>query len=742
LLNNILAKSPERGGETLVKHTNEIVNQWERLRQKYSPHLDVDDLFWNYSFLSVLFHDTGKIALNFQDKISGRVKNYDNYIRHEFLSGILLLNCLAKESMKNPLPLLTIFSHHKPLIETKLFEKDEHKLLRVNEADFLQLRNYLLEKIQENNVQLGIPEKLILALSKESKLTPHYILFRRFLSEVCLSFNRESRRQYIFYKALLNTADWCASGHKQLDSEFEISRHSIEEKLKSKIKKNKIEWREFQLDCEKQTSHTLAIAPTGSGKTEAALLWASKKQLNEKVIYLLPTRVTSNAIFERLKEYFHENNTSVVHSSAFFYQKDLDDNFNRSDYLVDKTFFKTVNICTIDQILTQGFNLGYWEIKTFHMLNAWVIIDEIHLYAPYTLGLIIATIKYLKEEFGTRFFIMTATMPKKLQILLKDTLEITEDNVVRDSKLLLKERNTFEVRETLVDGILQEIITEIELQKKVLVVVNTVDEAIRLFQLLNGIAERTICYHSRFIQKHRLRKEKEILKKEKEGKSLLLIATQVVEVSLDIDFDIIFSENAPIDAIVQRAGRVNRKREKNADETKVIIFKEQDVTRDLIYTKVDGILENTFNELKKRSGQKLNEKDLLDLVDIIYKDYNVENEEGYKVGIGAYKEIQKKHAYVKDNDEVDEIYTREGIDTVNVIPYKFKNYLAEKDIIEKAKHEVSISRAKYRMFKGKNKIEDDTKHSWYQYIKKDYCYRTGLDLTKEEDEPEELQKFF
>lgn len=729
MLNNILAKSPERGGDTLVQHTNDIVKQWERLKQKYSPHLDVDDFFWNYSFLSVLFHDTGKIALNFQDKLCGRVKNYDNYIRHEFLSGTLLLNCSTKEFMKNPLPLLAIFSHHKPLIETKLFEKDEHKVLRANEADFLELRDYLLEKIQDNKAGFDIPEKLILALSKENKLTFHYTRFRNFLSEVCLNFNQESRKQYVFYKAILNTADWCASGHKQIDTEFEISRNSIEKKLKSKIKNDKIEWREFQLDCEKQASHTLAIAPTGSGKTEAALLWASKKQAHEKVIYLLPTRVTSNAIFERLKEYFHRDNTSVVHSSAFFYQKDLDDNFNKGKYLVDKTFFKNVNICTIDQVLTQGFNLGYWEIKTFNMLNGWVVIDEIHLYAPYTLGLIISTIKYLKKEFGVRFFIMTATMPRKLQTLLKDTLEISEKNVVRDTELLLKERNTFEVRDTPVDDILQEIITEIKLQKKVLVVVNTVDEAIRLYQKLNGIAEHTICYHSRFIQKDRLKKEKEILDKEEKVQSLLLVATQVVEVSLDIDFDIIFSENAPIDAIVQRAGRVNRKRYKNPDATKVIVFKEQDVTREVIYTKVDSILENTFDELKKRNGQKLNEEDLLNLVDTIYKDYNVEEEESYKLGLNAYKEVQKKLAYIKDNDEIGEVYTREGIDSVNVIPYDFYEKLVGADASEKAKHELSIRLKKLRaiIYKGDFNY---CKEEHYHYLGCKYTEEVGFELGK------------
>jgi len=745
MLENILAKSIENGGESLVEHTDEIIKRWNVLKLEYA-HLGLSDFFWEQSFLSVLFHDSGKIAKNFQDKIWNRVKNYDKYIRHEFLSGILLMNCDKHNFLDFPLSILAIFSHHKPLTDN-LFLRERNRILEVNVLEMGSLSNYLNEKMMEQNVEMRVSNNLVKAICQEQKLEGHYINFRNFLGEVSVGFTPKTRIEYINYKAILNIADWTASGGKVLGSKYNYTPNTLRdktiEKLKSEGKNDPdkpFKWKDFQISCQTQNSHVLAIAPTGSGKTEAALLWSSNKQDDEKIIYLLPTRVTSNSIYDRLSQYFGKENTSVVHSSAFFYQKELDDNqnYHKGNYLVEKTFFKNVNVCTIDQVLTQGFNLGYWEIKTFNMKNAWVVIDEIHLYSPYTLGLIISTIRYLKDNFGARFFIMTATMPKKLQDLLIRTLDIPESSVLKDLELLEKRRNIFETRNSVVDDLNQEIIKEIKAFQKVLIVVNTVDEAIRLYKKYKGIAKKTICYHSRFIQLDRLKKEKEILTSEKECESLLLIATQVVEVSLDIDFDILFTENAPIDAIIQRAGRVNRRRGKEG--TKVVVFKEQDVSREVIYTQVDGILERTFKELEALNGHKLSEKKLVSLVDRVYLQYEVEKENWFIDGMKAYSAVQEKLHYVKDNAELNETYTREGIDTVNVIPAKFKHELQNASIMEKAKHEVSISRKKYLIFK--NKVEEDKDHSWYKYLDKGYSDETGLDLTKKKSEPIEHTKIF
>lgn len=726
MLEDILAKSEPR--ESLVVHTQNVVDIWSQLKIRYGQHLNFSDDFWVKSYLSVLFHDFGKVADNFQDVLSKK-KEYDpNYIRHEFLSGIVLLLYGQSVYKAEPESLFAVFSHHKPLTDELFQEKDSLATISISEENLKELIDWFnkqLKALEQVAIRIDLAQRLPRYFEKnpENGVNHLYSHFKYFFDNFKGgNISKSIRTRYIFYKALLNIADWTASAHQELNDGFSFTQKDLEEKVKQRAKKNFQGFKKFQLDSLKLGS-VLAIAPTGSGKTEASLLWASQKNEFDKIVYLLPTRVTSNAIYNRLSNYFGKENCAVVHSSAYLYQKNLDDTFEKKHYLKDKTFFKNINVCTIDQVLTQGFNLGFWEIKTFHLFKAKIIIDEIHLYEPYTLGLIISTIKYLKQDFQTEFFVMTATMPKNLQALLKQTLGIGDESLIKDRQLLNEARNYFEVKEKLVDELESEIIDALNKYNKVLLVVNTVDEAIRLYEYYKGKKAYVICYHSRFIQKDRISKEKEITTIEGNDSPILLIATQVVEVSLDIDFDIMFTENAPMDAIVQRAGRVNRKRKKS--DSKIIVFKHQPVAEEWIYNKED-FLNKTFEILKSRNGQKLTEQELTSLVDEVYDGYDVTQEDSYKIGLSVYHRIQKENLhYIKDNVGLPDIYTREGLDSVNVIPLKFKESLIKASDIEKSLHEVSISKKKLWM----GQKEPD---KWFTYFDCEYNYETGLKFRKKE----------
>lgn len=720
MLDNIFAKSEPK--EKLVDHTCNALAIWKQLKERYQPVLSMDDEFWFRSFVAVLFHDTGKVTGNFQNTLKHKGRNED-HIRHEFISGMLLLATNMQFYKSNPESLFAVFSHHKKLNDD-IFEGDTFKPLKIDKNDLHTLSEFINHQVQTAfKKQFTLAPEAIDFFVKQNdceKLREQLKGNNRFYKTVLADLPAEARKRYILHKALLNIADWTSSAHGSLTDGLLYQQDFLQNKIVAKLKaegKEKIaasfSFRLFQQESIRP-GNVLAIAPTGSGKTEAALLWASQKQEFEKIVYLLPTRVTSNTIYQRLVSYFGSGNCAVVHSSAFLFRKELDDTFDKMKYLKDRTFFKNVNVCTIDQILTQGFNLGFWEIKTFHLLNAKVIIDEIHLYEPYTLGLIIATIAHLKEAFSTQFYVMTATMPEKLKALLSKTLESHNGSggfsLIEDKELLDLARNTFEVRESPVDKLQKEITDEIEAGKKVLIVVNTVDEAIRLYQFYKPIVpESIICYHARFIQKHRIQKEQEILQREKLDDPLLLIATQVVEVSLDIDFDVLFTENAPVDAIIQRAGRVNRKRRENI-ETKVIVFQHSEVSEKFVYD-TPNILTNTFAALQQHHGEKLTERVLNELVDVVYKGIDIETNPHYLDGLNIYKKIQKDYNYIKDNSGDDKSYTREGLDTINVIPEVFRPDLEKASIEEKAKHELSVRRSKGYKFK----ISEPDNHG-FRYI--------------------------
>lgn len=731
-MEEILAKKDPK--ETLIAHTEWVLSVWSMLHKQYSS-IIVDVSFWEDSYITVLFHDLGKVTLNFQDVMHDRVKSFDNYIRHELFSGSFLLLNEKEKFCKNPLPVLCIFSHHKDLLENVFDSERDFVRIRLEKDSFDYIINYYKNKIRLDGINFSFNDRIIETLSKDLENGQFISLFKSFLKNTSVAFNIAHRKQYIYSKAILTICDWLGSAQRRPSDGFTYSVLSLKEKIINKLLtdgkfvfKHSFTFRCFQLES-LIPNNVIAIAPTGSGKTEAALIWASQKRAEERIIYLLPTRVTSNSIYSRLLYYFIEDSVAIVHSSALLFRKETNENYDQKEYLRDRTFFRNVNVCTVDQVLTQGFNIGYWEVKTFHMLNAWVIIDEIHLYAPYTLALIISTIIYLKEEFGTRFYIMSATMPIKLQDLLVKTLGKGCCSIVKDKELLDKSRNIFETRNSLIDDLLIEIVYAIQDGKKVLVVVNSVHEAIRVYLALKGSSPKSFCYHSRFIQRDRLAKETEILLAERTETSLLLVATQVVEVSLDIDFDILFTENAPIDSIIQRAGRVNRSRTKIG--SKVVVFKETLITRDFIYD-VPEILDKTFAELQRVNGGLLTEQQLLEIVDKVYESIDIENNPSFEDGMKKYSEIQKRLHFIKDNPNCDDVYTREGLDTISVIPMindankegkreiywteEFKN----KSPLEKARYELSIRKSK----KYSHKVVKD--YQGYNYIDAQYSYELGM----------------
>lgn len=321
-------------------------------------------------------------------------------------------------------------------------------------------------------------------------------------------------------------------------------------------------------------------------------------------------------------------------------------------------------------------------------------------------------------------------MPKKLQDLLAHELG-NEVMVLRDQELLDKKRNRFYVTSLTIDQLRLSVLRDLNAGKKVLIVVNTVDEAIRLYDQYDGF--KRICYHSRFIVKHRTEKEQAILDNEENepGKGFLLIATQVVEVSLDIDYQVLYTENAPIDAIIQRAGRVNRKRRDILGE--IIVFPHSEITEKYVYDSPAGILKDTFDELALHHGEEVSEQDLLNMVETVYAGWNVENEPLYLDALTKYERLlQEKCSYLYDfSEDLEQVFTREGLDTVSVIPAQYQAELSGKSVLDKSKHEVSIRNFRFKS----GRKEKDNKHNWFNYFDCDYDINRGLQFKKKADAP-------
>ena len=206
--------------------------------------------------------------------------------------------------------------------------------------------------------------------------------------------------------------------------------------------------------------------------------------------------------------------------------------------------------------------------------------------------------------------IMTATLPR----IYKDELEKMGINFEYGEFI----KDTQRHRIKLLDKSILDDVNEFSKDKKVLIIVNTVDRAIELFEKLKEQnIENLNMLHSRFINDDRNKKEKDIKDfSEEKSKAGVWITTQIVEASLDIDFDILYTEISTLDSLFQRLGRCYRSREYSDKEPNVYIYTKDVSGINSVYD--EEITEKGLNLLKQYDGKILEEKEKIKLVDILY----------------------------------------------------------------------------------------------------------------------------
>ena len=207
--------------------------------------------------------------------------------------------------------------------------------------------------------------------------------------------------------------------------------------------------------------------------------------------------------------------------------------------------------------------------------------DEIYSYDFYTLALIVEIVSLLSQR-GSRFAFISATLPSYLKELITRLIPV---KLILDEEFQALTRHNIEFYDRNILDVIDSIISHYKRGKKILVIVNTVDSSIEIYRILKEYfiahghnPNNLILYHSRFIEMYRTRKE-QLIKDgaNKTNQGFIAVTTQVIEISLDIDYDILFTQLAPLDALVQRFGRVNRKGLKSISNINVIIYSQGDL---------------------------------------------------------------------------------------------------------------------------------------------------------------------
>ena len=508
----------------------------------------------------------------------------------------------------------------------------------------------------------------------------------------------------------MNLADWIAS------AKFNDTFVNLE--LLNKNLKFEFELKDFQKKLSTIKKSVLVEIPTGEGKTEGALLWANNNILNKntKIIYTLPTATTSNKLYERVIKIFDKNECALLHSSSKLYleeryEEERDDIF-KSEMIFSSTFNKPITVSTLDSLFKYFINLDRFNIATKNFLNSVIILDEIHSYDLKLMGFLKSFLE-ICEKLNIKVCLMSASIPKKIKELLglSRYLHITEDKLFEKKAIEIKKRDYF------LDEDIDFILSEYKKGKKVLVIRNTIKKSQETFDKLKEAD--VILYHSAFKKIDRSKKEEFIFRKLKENKPFILVATQVVEVSLDIDFDVMFSDLAPIDSLIQRFGRVNRKKSDKKGEVFIYLVNNPKPYRDFILDATYKFLEEGYFPIKKYN-------EWLDKVyNEIFANKVFQNEISRLFNEG-YKKFKKEVKRLKGIEKNDKFYDLRDIE------YEKRDYLIYDDFIQGKidfKYTVSLP-----IWMENKYLYNSNLETFYKVLNINYSFEKGAEIPSEDME--------
>ncbi|AYV54087.1 CRISPR-associated helicase Cas3' [Leptospira kmetyi] len=640
---------------SIFKKESRFLNNWLRF---FKVRKEDEEKFLLNLRVACLFHDIGKANEDFQKAVN-EITFFHQGIRHEHLSALVLhlpkvSSWLAKnENLDHNIITASVLTHHLKAEENGFYEwgrlrREGIIKISLDHSEIKSILNQVSTTAQLNKIPTLPTEAFNSA--KNNTLWDGIIAdgkkqARQFHRNLRLDSARKSLLLSI--KAALIVSDSVSSGlwreKKNFDAWIEEKLHCSEilpDEILKKIIQPRIETIEkesgkqfqihnFQSLAATKGSRVLLLAPCGAGKTYAAWEWAkeqSKVNQVSRIIFLYPTRGTATEGFKDYVAAAPESDAILMHGSSKYELEQLRNNPDEKD-----SQRKNYNVKQEDERL---FALGYWSKRFFSatvdqflsflqnnykgicllppLTDSLLIIDEIHSFDKKMFESLLSFL----EHFNSPVLCMTATLQKErreelIRLGLKAYPDLVDKEFLEDLILLeSKPRYNKKLIHSFEEGIE---IAKKELEnrnRKVLWVVNTIAQAQKLAKLL--AAYQPICYHSMFKLADRQSKHKDIVqlfKTTSKNKPVLAITTQVCEMSLDLDADVMITELAPISSLIQRFGRVNRKIDGKPSEFrgKIFIYKPE---KALPYEDKDLTAAERF--INHLSDKDLSQKDLAD----------------------------------------------------------------------------------------------------------------------------------
>lgn len=625
----LLAKSkPKYCLEKHLRDTEEAANSIfdDRILRNWCRFFGVNPArFLLHVRIAALFHDIGKANEEFQ-AICYDNKKITQTLRHEWLSAMILhLSSMRSWLSQSPeldfeIVVAAVLGHHmKADVDWfKSYQTANRKLiLHLNSTQVKSTLKLIGEILNLSQEAPQLPEvwehdNSQWIVSREDGNLSGNKIFRDAIRD---GKNRERRALHLAVKAGVVVSDTAASGwvrerdsiqrsipkwinehlhHPDLTIE-DIDRDILHPKYQ-KLGKSFDDLRDFQKQSIYLGDRALLRAGCGQGKTLAAYLWVRGviqrgNYTIGRVLFLYPTRATATEGFKDYVQAAPETDAGLYHGTSDYELEKLFESPDESpsekrDFRTDDRLFalglwgKRYLSATVDRFLAfLSFNYGATVLLPM-LADAAIVLDEIHAYDPRMFKQVIAFL----QAFDVPVLCMTATLPKDRREQLEALgLELYPNNPEELEDLAKQEmRDRYHIEICDVQAVKDAAIAAYQAGKRVLWVVNTVarcqDKAREIHRALSDLGENNVevlCYHSRFKLIHRQQRHEEVIVQFKQrDKRAIAVTTQVCEMSLDLDADILITELAPCSALVQRFGRSNR--HGILDYSEVYVYKPED----------------------------------------------------------------------------------------------------------------------------------------------------------------------
>lgn len=730
----IAKKSKDGHKQSLDEHTFWVIEEVLKLIRdneldNISEKTGMDkEIIKDLIFFLAYFHDIGKATDEFRNTIEDGRNSY-----HSFYSASLFIKVKDFNFNNINLLMICVLTHHSIFNSKSLFKtagnNSKFQFQFVNYAkEFFYKYKTIYEKYMNKECKYNF-----IYNEATFKETSTYI---RHMYDIIGShkLTKENnhvklRILYAYLTGILNLGDWIASAKfnntvPQIQFHTKPNKEYVYVELAKSLKIEKFIPKKFQKQLADFKGNVLIEIPTGEGKTEGAYLWGVKNLKGKwgKIIYTLPTQTTSNKLYERARSIFHDN-TGLVHGSSKVYLEkqyeiengQIDDKF-QSDILFSQTFNKGFTISTLDSLFKYFINIGRYNIAMFNFIKSAVIIDEVHSYDFKMMGFMKRFLEVC-NLYKVPVCIMSASIPNRM----KELICIDKYHIITDEDLFKKKANYIYKVNDSIDSYIDKIVDRYNSGKNILIVRNNIRNSAKTYKdLKDKKIENIILYNSQFKKKDRIKKEDEIYSKLEEKEHFILVATQVVEISLDIDFDIMYTDNAPIDSLIQRFGRVNRKKDIN-NLGEIFIFR--DVEEKPYYFKM---LQITYESIQEGTFTIDQYTKWLNIVyDKLYNDKRIEDEIQDKFREG-YKMFDKIMDNLHGIEKSDDIYN------LRDIQFPKKDFILQDDYDKNCfEYENTVS---LPIYLGQEKlgylIDGEFVESRYDILNLRYDYEFGVKIPK------------